>query len=60
MIKLFRLQKIEIMMMNTRYHTNSYDKANQLVSSTTDGKVTHYAYDATGRLIKEADKSSQP
>ena len=44
-------------MMNTRYHTNSYDKANQLVSSTTDGKVTHYAYDAAGRLIKEGDKS---
>jgi len=28
-----------------------------LVSSTTDGKVTHYAYDAAGRLIKEGDKS---
>ena len=45
------------MMMNTRYHTNSYDKANQLVPSTTDGKVTHYAYDAAGRLSKEGDKS---
>ena len=44
-------------MMNCRYNTNSYDKANQLVSSTTDGKVTHYAYDAAGRLIKEGDKS---
>ena len=37
--------------------TYTYDKANQLVSSTTDGKVTHYAYDAAGRLIKEGDKS---
>ena len=37
--------------------TYTYDKSNQLVSSTTDGKVTHYAYDATGRLIKEGDKS---
>ena len=36
---------------------HTYDKANQLVSSTTDGKVTHYAYDAAGRLIKEGDKS---
>ena len=36
---------------------HAYDKANQLVSSTTDGKVTHYAYDAAGRLIKEGDKS---
>ena len=33
------------------------DKANQLVSSTTNGKVTEYAYDAAGRLIKEGDKS---
>ena len=32
---------------------HAYDKANQLVSSLTDGKVTHYAYDAAGRLIKE-------
>ena len=36
---------------------HAYDKANQLVSSTCDGKVTHYAYDAAGRLIKEGDKS---
>ena len=35
----------------------TYDKANQLVSSTTDGKVTEYAYDAAGRLIKEGAKS---
>ena len=39
----------------TTMHT--YDKANQLVSSATNGKVTEYAYDATGRLIKEGDKS---
>ena len=37
-------------MMNSCYYTTSYDKANQLVSSTTDGKVTDYAYDAAGRL----------
>ena len=36
---------------------HTYDKANQLVSSATNGKVTEYAYDATGRLIKEGDKS---
>ena len=36
---------------------HTYDKANQLVSSTTDSKVTEYAYDAAGRLIKEGDKS---
>lgn len=35
----------------------AYDKANKLESSTTDGKVTHYACDAAGRLIKEGDKS---
>ena len=35
-----------------------YDKANQLVSSTdAAGKVTHYDYDAAGRLTKEGDKS---
>ena len=36
---------------------NSYDKANQLVSSETEGRVTKYAYDAAGRLIQEGDKS---
>ena len=45
-------------MYNYYYTTRpTYDKANQLVSSTTDGKVTHYAYDAAGRLIKEGAKS---
>ena len=45
-------------MYNYYYTTRpTYDKANQLVSSTTDGKVIHYAYDAAGRLIKEGDKS---
>ena len=38
-------------------NTHTYIQANQLVSSATDGKVTHYAYDAAGRLIKEGDKS---
>ena len=59
MIKLFRLQKIEFMTMYSYSYTTMHtcDKANQLVSSTTDGKVTHYAYDAAGRLIKEGDKS---
>ena len=53
------MQKVEITTMY-RYScttTHTYIQANQLVSSTTDGKVTHYAYDAAGRLIKEGDKS---
>jgi len=38
--------------------TFKYDKANQLVSSTdATGKVTHFDYDAAGRLTKEGDKS---
>lgn len=37
--------------------TYQYDKANQLVSSETEGRVTKYAYDAAGRLIQEGDKS---
>lgn len=53
------LQKVEITIMYSRSYTtmHTYDKANQLVSSTTDGKVTEYAYDAAGWLIKEGDKS---
>lgn len=35
---------------------HTYDKANQLVSSTTNGKVTEYAYDAAGRMIQAGDK----
>ncbi len=35
----------------------TYDKANQLVTSTVDNKVTNYAYDAAGRLIKEGNKT---
>ncbi len=31
--------------------------ANQLVSSTTDGVTTRYAYDAAGRLVKEGNKT---
>ena len=31
--------------------TFTFDDANQLVSSTTDGVTTRYAYDATGRLV---------
>lgn len=34
-----------------------YDKSNQLVSSTCNGKVTRYAYDAAGRLVKEGNKT---
>ena len=34
----------------------TYDKANQLVTST-DNKVTNYAYDAAERLVKEGDKT---
>ena len=38
--------------------TYTYDSANQLVSSVApDGKVTNYAYDAAGRMIKEGDKA---
>jgi len=29
----------------------TYDKANQLVTSTVDNKVTNYAYDAAGRRV---------
>ena len=36
---------------------NSYDKANQLVSSETEGHVKKYVYDAAGRLVKEGNKS---
>ena len=53
------MQKVEITTMYSCSYTNThtYIQANQLVSSATDGKVTHYAYDAAGRLIKEGDKS---
>ena len=33
-----------------------YDKANQLVSSECNQKVTKYDYDVAGRLVKEGDK----
>ncbi|WP_286879712.1 hypothetical protein [Proteiniphilum sp. UBA7639] len=36
----------------------TYDKANQLATSTVDEKVTNYAYDATGRLVKEGSVAS--
>ncbi|MDD2479473.1 MAG: hypothetical protein PHS31_06245 [Victivallaceae bacterium] len=36
----------------------AYDKANQLVTSTVDEKVTNYAYDAAGRLVKEGSVAS--
>ena len=36
---------------------NAFDGANQLVSSTTDGVTTRYAYDAAGRLVKEGSKT---
>ena len=34
-----------------------YDALGRLVSSETEGKVTKYAYDAAGRLVKEGNKS---
>ncbi len=37
--------------------TFTFDSANQLVSSTTDGVTTHYAYDAAGRLVREGSKT---
>ena len=37
--------------------TFTFDCANQLVSSTTDGVTTRYAYDAAGRLVKEGDRT---
>jgi len=36
----------------------TYDKANQLATSATGDKVTNYAYDAAGRLIKEGSVAS--
>ena len=35
----------------------SFDDANQLVSSTTDGVTTRYAYDAAGRMVREGSKT---
>ena len=45
--------------MSSWYDTGmAYDKANQLVTSTTpDGKVTKYAYDAAGRMVKEGKRT---
>ena len=42
-----------------QYQTTAFafDSANQLVSSTTDGVTTRYAYDAAGRLVKEGNKT---
>ena len=37
--------------------TYTYDKANQLVTSTVNGVTTHYKYDAAGRMIQAGDKS---
>ena len=37
--------------------TFTFDDANQLVSSTTDGVTTRYAYDAAGRLVKEGSRT---
>lgn len=34
----------------------SYDAANQLVSRTDEAGATHFAYDETGRLVREGDK----
>ena len=35
----------------------SFDDANQLVSSTTDGVTTRYAYDAAGRHVREGSRT---
>ena len=35
----------------------AFDDANQLVSSTTDGVTTRYAYDAAGRMVREGNKT---
>ena len=37
--------------------TFTFDGANQLVSSTTDGVTTRYAYDAAGRMVREGNKT---
>ena len=37
--------------------TFTFDAANQLVSSTTDGVTTRYAYDAAGRMVREGNKT---
>ena len=36
--------------------TFTFDDANQLASSTTDGVTTRYAYDAAGRMVREGNK----
>ncbi|MBR2439361.1 MAG: RHS repeat protein [Lentisphaeria bacterium] len=35
----------------------TYNKANQLVTSTVNGVTTHYKYDAAGRMIQAGDKT---
>ena len=43
---------------NGKRTSYTYDKANQLVTATApDGKVTKYAYDAAGRMVREGAKS---
>lgn len=43
---------------NDEATTYTYDASNQLVSSVSpEGKITDYAYDAAGRLIKEGEKT---
>ena len=37
----------------------TYDKANQLVTSAFDAKVTNYTHNAAGRLIKGCDKNKK-
>jgi len=57
-IKLFRSQKIEIMMMNSRYHTTeqAYAKANQRVSFTGNGKSEDFLWDGLA-LIHRGETS---
>ena len=44
-------------MVNSRTTVYTYGKANQLVSSECNGKITKYEYDAAGRLVKEGKRS---
>ena len=37
--------------------TFTFDAANQIISSTTDGVTTRYTYDAAGRLVREGSKT---
>ena len=50
---------MELVLVTGEYRTTTFtfDDANQLVSSTSDGVTTRYEYDAAGRLVKEGNKT---